>query len=194
MPKVVDHEKRKNIIAQATWRVILKQGMKGATVRNIAKEAGLSLGALRHYFRSQEDLLIYTMDLVKERATERIMNIALSNMPPKEKTIHMLLELVPTNETTKAEMEVWLEFTFYFRNKGNIEMANQDGIREGVYRLVTFLESQQLLKNGLDLEVEVERLHALVDGLAIHAILEPERLTKEKIIDILTRHLEEILE
>src|SRR5690606_18050145 len=103
MPKIVDHEKRKEIIAEAAWRVILKQGMKGATVRNIAKEAGLSLGALRYYFSSHEDLLIYAMELVKERVKKRVLNIALSNLPPKEKIIQMLLELLPTNDIKKIE-------------------------------------------------------------------------------------------
>ncbi|MBY6274089.1 MAG: TetR family transcriptional regulator, partial [Bacillaceae bacterium] len=59
MPKIVDHEQRKERIAEACWRVILKRGMKGATVRNIAKEAGLSPGSLRHYFSSQGDLYLY---------------------------------------------------------------------------------------------------------------------------------------
>ncbi len=39
--------------------------MEGATV-NIAQEAGLSLGALRHYFTTQDELLGYAMILVKE--------------------------------------------------------------------------------------------------------------------------------
>lgn len=41
MPKIVDHEKRRKRIAKAMWKVILKKGMEGATVRNIAQEAGL---------------------------------------------------------------------------------------------------------------------------------------------------------
>lgn len=45
MPKQIDHEKRRKQIAEATWRVILERGMEGASARNIAKEAGLSLEA-----------------------------------------------------------------------------------------------------------------------------------------------------
>ncbi len=67
MPKIIDHEKRRKQIAEATWRTILERGMEGATVRNIAQEAGLSLGALRHYFTTQDELLGYAMTLVKEK-------------------------------------------------------------------------------------------------------------------------------
>jgi AcrR family transcriptional regulator len=191
MPKIVDHDDRKKAIAEATWQVILEQGMKGATVRNIARKAGLSLGALRHYFSTQEELLIYAMDLVKERVTERVEKIALQNLPPKEMVLQMLLEIVPTNETTRAEMEVWLEFVLYFRNKGNRESQN-DGILEGIQKLLDSLDRAQFLKKEIDKDLETERLCALIDGLAIHAILNPERLTKERIISILAHHIDEI--
>lgn len=191
MPKIVDHDNRKKAIAEATWQVILEQGMKGATVRNIARKAGLSLGALRHYFSTQEELLIYAMDLVKERVTERVEKIALQNLPPKEMVLQMLLEIVPTNETTRAEMEVWLEFVLYFRNKGNRESQN-DGILEGIQKLLDSLDRAQFLKKEIDKDLETERLCALIDGLAIHAILNPERLTKERIISILAHHIDEI--
>ncbi|MEN0647674.1 TetR/AcrR family transcriptional regulator [Caldifermentibacillus hisashii] len=191
MPKIVDHDNRKKAIAEATWQVILEQGMKGATVRNIARKAGLSLGALRHYFSTQEELLIYAMDLVKERVAERVEKIALKNLPPKEVVLQMLLEIVPTNETTRAEMEVWLEFVLYFRNKGNRESQN-DGILGGIQKLLDSLDRARFLKNEIDKDLETERLCALIDGLAIHAILNPERLTKERIISILAHHIDEI--
>ena len=120
MPKIVDHEQRRTQIAEATWRVILDNGMEGATVRNIAKEAGLSLGALRHYFSTQNELLIYAMNLVKERATNRINKIVMSDLPPKEKVVSILMEIVPVNTETIAEMEVWLAFTFHSKNKVDI--------------------------------------------------------------------------
>lgn len=191
MPKIIDHDTRKKSIAEATWQVILEQGMKGATVRNIARKAGLSLGALRHYFSTQEELLIYAMDLVKERVTERVEKIALKNLPPKEMVLQMLLEIVPTNETTRAEMEVWLEFVLFFRNKGNRESQN-DGILEGIQKLLDSLDRAQFLKKEIDKDLETERLCALIDGLAIHAILNPTRLTKERIISILAHHIDEI--
>ncbi|MET4562444.1 DNA-binding transcriptional regulator YbjK [Lysinibacillus parviboronicapiens] len=36
MPKIVNHEERKASIAKATWKVIARDGLKGATVRSIA--------------------------------------------------------------------------------------------------------------------------------------------------------------
>lgn len=192
MPKIVDHEQRRIQIAEATWRVILNQGMEGASVRNIAKEAGLSLGALRHYFSTQEELLTYAMKLVKETVTTRINAIAASELPPKEKVIHILLELIPINETTKAEMEVWFAFTFHTRHKQDILGVYNDGIFTGVKAVLSYLLQHQLLRPEFDIDIEAEKLYALVDGIALHALLEPYRINKERVEAVLISYLQSI--
>lgn len=192
MPKIVDHNKRKKQIAEATWRVILESGMVGATVRNIAKEAGLSLGALRHYFSSQDELLVYAMKLVKEQATTRINAIAKQELPPKEMILKILLETVPTNEITMAEMEVWFAFIFHARHKEDVFDMQHDGIYIGMKKLIDYLEQCSLLRKELDKELETEKLYALIDGLAMHAMLEPNRVDKERIVRVLTSHLNAI--
>lgn len=192
MPKLIDHEERRKQIAEATWDVILEQGMEGATVRNIAKKAGLSLGALRHYFSTQEELLVYTMKLVKEKATARINKISIQDLHPKEKVLKIILELVPINDETMAEMKVWFAFTAYFRHKKNIFDAQHDGIFIAVQKLVDYLDQMNLLKKNLDIEIEIEKLYALIDGLALHAMLEPHRVNKERIVRVLVHHLNSI--
>lgn len=194
MPKIIDHEKRKTQIAEATWRVILERGMEGATVRNIAKEAGLSSGALRHYFSSQDELLMYAMNLVKENATERIEKIAQQHLPPKEMILKILMEIIPTNKETLAEMEVWFAFIAYFMHDKSVFETDHDGILEGIHKLIELLDQVQLLKRGLNKEMEVEKLYALVDGLALHAMLEPRRMDKQKIERVLSSHIQTICE
>lgn len=192
MPKIVDHDERKKLIAEATWRVILKRGMEGATVRNIAEEAGLSLGALRHYFSTQTELIIYAMKLVKEKANARIIEIAMQDLPTKEKVLRILLELVPTNEETMAEMEVWFAFTAHARHHEDLFDAQHDGIFTGVKKLLIQLEKEQLLREDIEIELEAEKLYALIDGIALHAMLEPGRVHKDRIIAVLTHYLDSI--
>jgi len=191
MPKIVDHNKRKEEIAKATWRVISREGMRKATVRNIANEAGISLGALRYYFSTQEELLIFAMKLVHEQVKERMEKIFASPMNPKEKLTALMLELIPYNDVTRIEMEVWLEFVIHYRKSG-IPMKMTDGIRSFVEFLINILQEEGLLKKDRDKDFEAERLYALIDGLAIHAVMEPERLNAERIRGLFMRHFEEI--
>ncbi|WJQ80834.1 TetR/AcrR family transcriptional regulator [Brevibacillus brevis] len=190
MPKIIDHEKRREQIAEATWRVIVEQGMEGATVRGIAKEAGISLGALRHYFATQDELLMYAMQLVKERATARIAEIAANEeWAPKERVTKIFLELLPTNQEKMVEMEVWFAFTVYFRHKREGFDAQHDGIYASVRKLLDSADQMNLLRKGLDKEMETEKLYAVIDGLALHAYLEPQRVDGERITKVLEHHL-----
>ena len=174
------------------WRVILDKGMEGATVRNIAEEAGLSLGALRHYFKTQDDLLVYAMTLVQERATARIEKVASQALPPKEMVLAVLDEVVPLNAETRAEMEVWFAFIAYVNHRKDELQVPDDGVREGVRKVMAYLEVSGLLTEGIDKELEVERLYALIDGIAIHALLQPDRLDAEKVRNTIRYHVDSI--
>ena len=102
-----------------------------------------------------------------------------------------MLELIPYNDVTRIEMEVWLEFVIHYRKSG-IPMKMTDGIRSFVEFLINILQEEGLLKKDRDKDFEAERLYALIDGLAIHAVMEPERLNAERIRGLFMRHFEEI--
>ncbi|MCM3086964.1 TetR/AcrR family transcriptional regulator [Bhargavaea ginsengi] len=181
MPKIVNHEERREQIAEAMWRVILEKGMEGATVRNIAGEAGLSTGALRHYFKDQDELLVYAMRLVNERVEKRAMVILQEELPPKEKVIRVLLEIVPVDEERRAEMDVWFTFQAHIRHRKDLEGAPGHALGAAVSKLFDFLAYEGALKEDLDIELEAERLYSIADGLALHAFLEPDRLRADTV-------------
>lgn len=191
MPKIVNHEEKKERIAEATWRVILREGMRGATVRGIAKEAGMSLGALRHYFSTQDELITYAMQLVRERALSRISIILQNDLPPKGKVLAILNELVPANDDTRAEMDVWLAYTLSGGRERSRLQVDQE-LYDGVRRLIAFLDQAGTLRRGLDKDLAAETLYAIVDGLAVHAYLEPGRLQRERISAVFSHYLDTI--
>lgn len=56
------HSDGKEKILQAAQRVIIAHGITGATMRGIAQEAGLSTGAIYHYYKNKEEVLYDVMD------------------------------------------------------------------------------------------------------------------------------------
>jgi AcrR family transcriptional regulator len=79
-------------------------------VRNVAREAGLSMGSLRHYFASQSELLCFAMELVGDRARARVAALEPA-ADPRRRAEQLLAELVPLDDERRAESEVWLAFT-----------------------------------------------------------------------------------
>jgi TetR/AcrR family transcriptional regulator, transcriptional repressor of bet genes len=48
MPKQVDHEERRQEIAAAVVRLVTTRGIETASLRTVASEAGVSMGAVQH--------------------------------------------------------------------------------------------------------------------------------------------------
>ncbi|ALO65301.1 TetR family transcriptional regulator [Arthrobacter alpinus] len=72
MPKIVDHDQRRLELVDATWRIIARHGIEGATMREIAAEAGFANGALKPYFPTKDSLITFAFGHVFNRTNQRI--------------------------------------------------------------------------------------------------------------------------
>ncbi len=72
MPKIVDHDQRRLELVDATWRIIAQHGIEGATMREIALEAGFANGALKPYFPTKDELITFAFGHVFNRTNQRI--------------------------------------------------------------------------------------------------------------------------
>ncbi len=169
----------------------MRDGLEKATVRHIAKEAGISAGSLRHYFSSQSELLAFSMQLVSERVKERIEAIRFSG-PPLDGIKRFLLELLPLTDETRKEMEVWLAFTqkaLWDKDLDPLSERMYNELRSAIQRMIETLIQLGITKPDLPVDLETERLYALIDGLAMHGIMQPEQLSPEQIEAIVDYHL-----
>jgi AcrR family transcriptional regulator len=196
MPKVVDPDVRRQEVAEAVWRVIRRGGFSSASMRNVAAEADLSLGSLRHYFASHDELIIFSMHLVIERASARL--LALSKRRPAKLTdpaasVRMVLsELLPLNDERHEESQIWLAFMGTSISDPRLRPTSNemhDRIFDLEVDMLNELVRAGLAPPDLDLQLEATRLHALLDGLAVGAVTRPERITRDVIKAVLDRHL-----
>ena len=183
MPKVVDHEARREELAAALWRVVVRDGIEAASIRRVAAEAGWSTGSLRHYFDSQTALLDFAMQLAVERVTARVGAVT-GEGPPRAVAEALLHEVLPLDAERRAEAQIWLAFT--------ARSLVDPGLRELRERAHTGLRdlcrvAAQFAGAPPD---DAERLHALVDGLALHAVLDPATTTPARIVELLARQLD----
>jgi AcrR family transcriptional regulator len=191
MPKLVDHESKRIQIAEATWKVIVRDGLDNATVRNIAKESGISVGSLRHYFPSQADLLLFSMELVSDRVLKR-----LEEKPKTDDPIvalqERISEVLPLDEERRVEAEVWLVFSAKALVDVRLKQLSKqvyEEMRHGFNRVIQVLQKLGLARDDLRVDLEAYRLHALVDGMALHHLMYPEKLTRQELIETLHYHL-----
>jgi len=191
MPKVVDPVARREDLARAVWRVVRREGLDRASVRAVAQEANLSMGSLRHYFGSQSELRIFAMRMVIERIEQRILALQLPDDPLQAARM-ALAELLPLDAERQAENQVWLAFTTAalvdpdlraLRNEAyDLE---REGCRQWIRRLLPAATAREV-------NLEANRLFALLDGLAMHAAMRPDQATPKHLLAVLACHLEQV--
>jgi DNA-binding transcriptional regulator YbjK len=194
MPRLVDHDARRRELAHALWRVLRRDGLHAVSVRSVAAEAGWSAGALRHYFPSQDDLLGFALELVIERATLRVRPL-IAQATGRDGALAVLAELLPLDAERREEFEVWQAFVVRAQVEPRLRPmrdAAEDATRLGVGHAVRLLEEAGELASHRNAELETDRLYALVDGLALHGTVRPERYPPAALLAILTAHVDEL--
>ncbi|MBN2980953.1 MULTISPECIES: TetR/AcrR family transcriptional regulator [Cohnella] len=192
MPKIVNHDTQRRIVAEAALRVIRQSGLEQATVRKIAEEAGLSVGSMRHYFSTQVELFAFCMGLFVERVEKRLEAFEPQG-PLLADLKRILLQFLPVDDERTLEMEVW--FAFHSKALVYPELRRlSSNIQDGLYKVSRFaleeLVQNKLARPGIDVEMETEKLYALIDGLAIHRLMQPERLPNERLEGIVEAYLQ----
>jgi AcrR family transcriptional regulator len=192
MPRLIDHAAREVEVAEAAWRVLSTRGVGALSVRTVAAEAGLATGSLRRAFPSQEALLVFSLQLVAQRVRERVGALAASAGPPAPQ-LAALCELLPLDAARRLEMEVWLHLGSLVAAGGALrdvyESAHQELAAFTAGVLGSLVEAGWA-RADLDLALEARRLHALVDGLALHLVRQDAAAPTAWATDVLTAHLD----
>jgi AcrR family transcriptional regulator len=192
VPRIVESSARRTDVAEAVWRVVRREGLEGASVRTVAVEAGLSMGSLRHYFPSQSELHVFAMQLVTDRIRARVEALPATS-DPRGWAIGVLEQMLPMDADRSAESEVWLAFSaraLVDPALGALRDEGWDLLREVCHNLFRRFVDAGVLAPDLDVDVEVARLHALVDGLLVHGVLRSARADPSALRLVLARHLD----
>ncbi len=167
MPRLIDHAERDRVIAGAAWTVLTRDGVLAFSVRNVADQAGLATASLRRRFPTQDALRVYCLRLVSERVTARIEALALTpGTDPADLALTCLEQLLPLDAERRVEMEVFLALASLAPTNPAVRVA----YTEAHDAIAQVCRSVVELVTGAADDTAVRRLHALVDGLALHLV------------------------
>jgi TetR/AcrR family transcriptional regulator, transcriptional repressor of bet genes len=107
MPKIVDHEQRRDEIALVACQVVARYGFEQATIVRIAREAGYTTGMVAHYFDTKQDIIIAALRLILRRIEERLTP---AGAPRQTDLLALLSEALPLDETRYTECAFWIAF------------------------------------------------------------------------------------
>lgn len=170
MPRRIDTDARRAQLAEAVWQVILDRGIGAVSVRSVADEAGVVVGSLRHVFPTRAELLAFSASLMVRRARDRIERLPPAP-DPQQHALDVIAQLLPLTPDSRAELEV--NIALIAETPALPELAD---IRDDAYHqlgeaCVALVATLTGRPHDERTDRLARRLHAVIDGLAIHLLM-----------------------
>lgn len=183
MPKIVDHEERRDELIEAAIRVITRVGLENATTRLIATESGYSNGVLAHYFDDKDGILESVLRYTHRRIGER-QRAALRGKSGLAALRALLADNLPLDEARRQE--TLLEMSFWTRavHSEALLAFHEDQAGLLLNRVETYIEecrTEGSLFTDLSNTDVAELLMAHIDGMSVHILLFPRRLPRKRV-------------
>jgi TetR/AcrR family transcriptional regulator, transcriptional repressor of bet genes len=180
-------------LLDALVAVLVEEGFEGVSVRKVAARAGVSIGAVQHHFPTKDVMLAAAMDRAsaefEQRLTARVPADATAEQALRA-VVDELLGLGPERRTASV---VWLA---RLARASVDEATRRTHARD--WQQVEDLLSGLLQATRPDLGPDRSRedaglLLALLDGLAMAALTEPDRMPPERAERLVAGFLDDIV-
>ncbi len=202
MPKKVDIDEQRRKITNAAIQVIDKNGLDNARLRDVARTADVTTGAITHYFDSKDAVLEAALAEVVRRTFAGIDSEGRLQTPGAiNELVQRACNYLPITEKAATEWRVWIAFWGRAITDERLRKINQTYYNGFVNRMTTSLHA---LRKPLAPPVSVQETRicadafiGAIDGIGTRAILEPETWPeprqKETLIKLLTPLLDDFV-
>ena len=194
MPKIVDHDERRQLYIDALWRVVERDGAAAVSIRTVAAEAGMSKSNISYYFDSRSSLLAAAIRSVVADARSRAATIDSATLS-LEQMVRMVMLMIPDSAPRRRQTALWLLLVAQYASDEEVRPILHElnrEVRVGITNFLQRIADQGDLGAGRDVELEATRLHALVDGISLQAMSDSRLMPVAEIRATVEHHLREL--
>lgn len=179
VPKQVDHEERRRHIAEALWRIVAKHGMEAVSLRDVAAEAGVSMGSVQHYFKTKDHMLEFALEFssVKtgDRVRARLARELAGDPPPWAVLRACMVETLPIDEHTRTGRLVGIAYFIRALNEPSLRriyLQGQPKLFNFFADMIRAAQEQGVTAPGIDPDKESMMLWCIADSLGSDILLD----------------------
>jgi AcrR family transcriptional regulator len=182
-------------VANAAWRVIVREGLDRTSMRAIAQELGATTGVVTHYFRDKEALILFALERVFEHVLVD-MQAATQGRNGLKGLEQMICTALPLEMSDKDDWKVWVAFLGYSIGREHLVIEHRkryDLLRQFISKELTNLQTAKLIRADIDVILEANALIALVDGIGTGIVIYPEQFSAKQQRYLVQRHINSLL-
>lgn len=191
----MNQQDRRIEVAEAAWRVIVREGLDRTSMRAIAQEMNCTTGVVTHYFRNKHELILFALHQVTERL-QALMEKGVANLSGGERLVAMLSSFLPIDQERQDILRVWVAFLGYAVGRAELMADHQQSagaLRQMVIQEVVALQQQKIIRSDIDPDVEANVLLALVNGVSLDTLIQHKRLSSEQQKTVLQSYVNGLL-
>jgi len=194
VPKIVDPDHRRADLAAAAARLIATVGVERVRLKDVAAAAGWTTGALTHYFPDKRALVRMAMTT----SLDQLQGRKELEVAEQADELRWLLErALPLDEERVQHCRVSQAFQVESWDDPELTEIALRSFRRWRRRIATlFAEGQSSgrFRRDVDTETFADEITAMVNGIADHALRDPERWPADKQLAFLERQLAPVLQ
>lgn len=178
-------EERRALILRATIEIILERGFAGTRVQDIAQAAGTSTGLVLYHFGSLAGAMAAALQMAEDELhTHLTADLARLRSAPDK--LVCLLRHSAGDVRADAEWRLWLEAWVRALHDDSIRAvrAEHEGRWRATLRSIIEEGSAAGVFTVADLDMTIDHLSALIDGLAVALSNHDRGMTTERFIDV----------
>ena len=175
MPKIVDHEERREFLAAISAELIAEQGLERATIREIAARTGFSRGVIEHYFDDKDHLIDMAVIWVNDRYVRREQRATAGKLGLAALAARIYCALPLDRESVqewKIRLRFWSEASYHEAMQktmgGRLKLS-----RERFLQDLCEARERAEIAEGADPERASDHLVHLISGVSVHALIAP---------------------
>lgn len=185
--RIVDHEARRQEIAEVALDLIARIGLEATTLNRIATEMGASIRVITHYFADKDTLLLDVYRVLALEGQGPIREVLLRD--PTD-LAGALTALCGSDEATLKRWRVYV--AFWDKAVRSPQFASEQ--RLWIERTLTTIGEVIVARNGRTANVRqlAMEMISLVYGMSIQRTLDPESWTPDAIASVIERKVREV--
>jgi len=186
---------RRGQLTRAAYKVVGQKGYYEFTVRDIAKEAGLSTGLVHYYFKNKEDLLLNLLKEINRNMTVILNRNISTSEDPQERLNIFMKQAFDLVKNEKDYFYIVIDFWTQVNKNERMKRANIKLFKS--YRD----EISKILKEGVDkgvfMKMDVDYTAAviisIIQGLIIQYVIDNNAFNYEDYTKRVMKHINDLV-
>ncbi|MFK5977990.1 MAG: TetR/AcrR family transcriptional regulator [Rhizobiaceae bacterium] len=189
MPKKVNIDVQRQMIATAAIGVIDQSGLEKTRLRDVARAGNMTTGTVTHYFDGKDAVLEAALEEVVRRTLDRIDTGSASALATNGNIAAFVKQIccyLPVDETNQKEWRVWLAFWGRAIADERLRRIHHDYYQGFVDRLAGHMLPFEKVASKQKTRKCADAVIAALDGVGTRATLEPDEWTPKRQRETLT--------